>query len=77
MDYRSELAWSKGPFNYPSKVMDNFQTNLAFRGYAAAQLLTFEKYLGWFFWSYKTETMPGWSFKDCIANGWLPDNFNC
>ena len=76
MDYRSESAWSKSPFNYPAKAMDNFQTNLAFRGYAAAQLLTFEKYLGWFFWSYKTETMAGWSFKDCVANGWLPNNFN-
>jgi glucan 1,3-beta-glucosidase len=56
--------------------MDNFQVNSAYRGYAAAQLLSFEKYLGWFFWSYKTETMPAWSFRDCVERGWLPNDFS-
>jgi glucan 1,3-beta-glucosidase len=55
--------------------MDDFQMDVAYRGYAAAQLITFEKYLGWFFWSYKTETAAAWSFRDCVERGWLPDMF--
>jgi glucan 1,3-beta-glucosidase len=55
--------------------MDDFQQDTANRGYAAAQLLAFEKYLGWFFWSYKTETTPAWCFRDCVARGWLPSSF--
>jgi len=55
--------------------MDNFQTDIAYRAHAAAQLATFETYLGWFFWNYKTETAPSWSFKDCVQRGWLPDKY--
>lgn len=69
-------TWSKGAFDYPQTGMDEFQLNLAYRGYAAAQLACFEKYLGWFFWSYKTETMLHWSFKDCVQKGWLPSRFD-
>ncbi|MGZ8152781.1 MAG: hypothetical protein ACXW0Q_08580, partial [Methylovulum sp.] len=53
--------------------MDEFQMSLAYRGYAAAELLTFEKYLGWFFWNYKTETTPAWCFRECVRRGWIPD----
>lgn len=67
--------WAEGPFNHALENMDGFQESSAYRGYAAAQLLTFEKYLGWFFWSYKTETTPAWCFRDCVERGWLPDNF--
>lgn len=56
--------------------MDGFQTSLAYRAYAATQLMTFEKYAGWFFWSYKTETTPQWCFRECVERGWLPDNFD-
>jgi glucan 1,3-beta-glucosidase len=38
--------------------------------------MTFEKYLGWFFWSYKTETTPAWCFRECVNRGWLPDRFD-
>ena len=76
MDYRVESLWAKGRFNHAQQDMDAFQTTVAYRAYAAAQLLTFEKYLGWFFWSYKTETMPMWSFRDCVNRGWLPDSFD-
>jgi glucan 1,3-beta-glucosidase len=50
--------------------------SVAYRAYAAAQLITFEKYLGWFFWSYKTETAPAWCFRECVNRGWLPDQFD-
>jgi len=76
LDLTMAALWADGPFNHTEKDMDDFQMNLAYRGYAAAQLSTFEKYLGWFFWSYKTETAQAWSFRDCVANGWLPDNFS-
>jgi glucan 1,3-beta-glucosidase len=67
--------WSENLSDIALTEMDDFQQNLAYRGYAAAQLLSFEKYAGWFFWSYKTETMLHWSFRDCVERGWLPERF--
>ncbi len=67
--------WEKDPSGSGMPSMDSFQIDVAYRGYAAAQLLVFEKYLGWFFWNYKTETMPGWSLRDCVERGWFPGNF--
>jgi glucan 1,3-beta-glucosidase len=67
--------WRQSPLDNSLQPMDAFQQDIAWRGYAAAQLLSFEKYQGWFFWSYKTETMPQWSFRDCVHRGWLPADF--
>lgn len=67
--------WANGPFNHALEGLDGFQSVVAYRAYAAAQLMAFEKYLGWFFWSYKTETTPEWCFRECVARGWLPDSF--
>ncbi|MFA5983002.1 MAG: glycoside hydrolase family 5 protein [Methylococcaceae bacterium] len=75
LDLKFVELWADGPFNHGLETMDEFQQTLANRAYAAAQLLSFEKYLGWFFWSYKTETMPGWSFRDAVFKGWLPAKF--
>lgn len=75
LDLRVVSLWAEGPFNHALEYMDAFQQNVATRGYAAAQLATFEKYLGWFFWSYKTETTPAWCFRDSVARGWLPSDF--
>jgi glucan 1,3-beta-glucosidase len=61
--------------NHVSGHMDGFQQDVALRAYAAAQLLAFEHYRGWFFWSYRTETTPAWCFRDCVARGWLPPRF--
>ncbi|MFI3189600.1 glucan 1,3-beta-glucosidase [Crenothrix sp. D3] len=74
LDLKVVSLWAEGPFNHALENMDDFQLNLAYRGYAAAQLLTFEKYLGWFFWNYKTETTPAWCFRDCVERGWIPSN---
>ncbi len=76
LDLKVVALWEKGPFNHALQDMDEFQMSVAYRGYAAAQLLTFEKYLGWFFWSYKTETTPAWCFRECVNRGWLPDRFD-
>ena len=52
-----------------------FARDTALRAYANAQLLSFERAHGWFFWSYKTPTSAEWSFRDSVARGWLPDNY--
>ena len=67
--------WADGPFNHALEGMDDFQATVGYRVYASAQLATFEKYLGWFFWSYKTETTPDWCFRECVERGWLPGRF--
>lgn len=76
LDLKLASLWEKELFNHTHKDMDDFQMSMAYRGYAAAQLLTFEKYLGWFFWSYKTETTPAWCFRECVNRGWLPSRFD-
>ncbi|MEY3289017.1 MAG: hypothetical protein RLZZ419_1259 [Pseudomonadota bacterium] len=76
LDLKMVSLWAEGPFNYALQDMDAFQMSVAYRAYAAAELMTFEKYLGWFFWSYKTETTPAWCFRECVNRGWLPDKFD-
>jgi glucan 1,3-beta-glucosidase len=58
------------------KGLSPLQTDLAKRAFGAAQLLSYEASHGWFFWNYKTETMPEWSLRECVARGWLPDKFS-
>jgi glucan 1,3-beta-glucosidase len=67
--------WSNGPYNHALQAMGEFQKTVSYRAYAAAQLATFERYLGWFFWSYKTETNPAWCFRECVTRGWLPEKY--
>jgi glucan 1,3-beta-glucosidase len=76
LDLKVVSLWAEGPYNHALENMDKFQMDVAYRAYASAQLATYEKYLGWFFWSYKTETTPAWCFRDCVNNGWLPDRFD-
>ncbi len=76
LDLKVVSLWAAGPFNHALQGMDTFQQNVASRAYAAAQLVAFEKYLGWFFWSYKTETTPAWCFRDSVERGWLPARYD-
>jgi glucan 1,3-beta-glucosidase len=69
------VALWPGPFNHALRHMDAYQKDIAYRAFAAAQLLSFEHYHGWFFWSYRTETTPEWDFRQCIERGWLPHRF--
>ncbi len=75
LDLKVVSLWANGPFNHALEQMDNIQKDIAYRAYGASQLATFEKYLGWFFWSYKTETTPEWCFKECVERGWLPNKY--
>ncbi len=67
--------WAEGPYDFALTNMGEFQKDVAYRAYGAAQLLTFELYRGWFFWSYRTETTPEWCFRECVERGWLPPRF--
>lgn len=76
LDLKVVSLWAEGPYNHALEHMDAFQEHTAFRGYAAAQLMTYETYAGWFFWSYKTETTAAWCFRNSVENGWLPSEFH-
>lgn len=43
------------------------------QAYATAQLNAMQDARGWFFWSYKTEGGEAWSYRDCVRQGWLPE----
>lgn len=75
LDLQEVSLWAQGPFPHALKGMDEFQQAVARRAYGAAQLASFERYMGWFFWSYKTETTPAWCFRECVNRGWLPSNY--
>jgi Endoglucanase len=67
--------WAEGPYDHALTHLDAFQKDVSYQAYGAAQLLTYEQYHGWFFWSYRTETTPEWSFRDCVERGWLPQRY--
>jgi glucan 1,3-beta-glucosidase len=71
LDLKAVSLWAAGPFNHALEGMDAVEQEIAYRSYALAQLLAFERYLGWFFWSYRTETTPAWCFRECVERGWL------
>ncbi|WP_310599353.1 glycoside hydrolase family 5 protein [Desulfobulbus sp.] len=73
LDMKVVSLWAEGPFNHALESMDEFQMATALRGFAAAQLLAFEQCAGWFFWTYRTETTPEWSYRDCVDQGIIPD----
>ena len=75
LDLKVVSLWAPGPYNHALEAMDEFQYAVALRAYGAAQLLAFEHYRGWFFWSYRTETTPAWCFRECVERGWLPPRF--
>ncbi|KAI0113168.1 glycoside hydrolase family 5 protein [Daldinia grandis] len=50
--------------------------------FAEAQMTSFEKGYGWWYWTWDTESAPQWSYKKGLAAGILPDkaydkDFNC
>jgi glucan 1,3-beta-glucosidase len=75
LDLKVVSLWAEGPYDHALQQLDRFQEDVALRAYAAAQLLAFERYRGWFFWSYRTETTPAWCFRECVERGWLPRSF--
>ncbi|KAF9387945.1 hypothetical protein CPB97_001836 [Podila verticillata] len=41
-----------------------------------AQVEAFEQGSGWFFWNFKTESNPLWSYFDGVDQGWIPKDVN-
>jgi len=41
-----------------------------------AQIEAFEQGAGWFYWNFKTESSPLWSYFDGVDNGWIPEDIN-
>ena len=72
LDLKVVSLWAEGPYNHALENMDAFQMAAALRGYASAQLLAVEQGDGWFFWTYRTETTPEWSYRDCVELGVIP-----
>ena len=77
---RDELPTLVGEWSLslPGRTMSglsSLQVESVNRGYADAQLLTYEATRGWFFWSYKLHGSSDWHFRRCVERGWLPSNF--
>ena len=51
-----------------------FEQEMGKRGYQAAQLTSYDRKRGWFFWSYKGR-YADWSFRESVEHGWLPMSF--
>ncbi|CAM9340291.1 unnamed protein product [Chrysoparadoxa australica] len=47
--------------------------NLTMSRLARAKVAAFEQTGGWFFWNFKTELEPKWSFIESVRRGWMPD----
>jgi glucan 1,3-beta-glucosidase len=75
LDIKVVSLSAEPPYDNALEPLDAFQQDVAYRAYGAAQLLAFERYRGWFFWSYRTETTPAWCFRECVERGWLPQRF--
>ena len=69
LDLKVVSLWAEGPYNHALEQLDAFQMAAALRAYAGAQLLAVERGDGWFFWTYRTETTPEWSYRDCVDQG--------
>ena len=69
--------WSLGLPPGAFQEQDEFSKNLSIRAYGAAQLMSYERCRGWFFWSYKLEPGigSGWNFRECVERGWLPASY--
>lgn len=51
--------------------MDSLEHDAALRTYATAQQEVFSRAAGWFYWSYKTEQSPEWSYRSAVERGWI------
>lgn len=68
--------WSVALNGSSLKGLPKEQIRQARRAYAATQLLAFEQTEGWFYWTYRTETMDDWSYRRGVEKGWLPSDFS-
>ncbi|GAB7336507.1 hypothetical protein MBLNU13_g09786t2 [Cladosporium sp. NU13] len=70
----------KGANADPSDYSDGYKQFLLM--FAEAQMHSFEQGWGWFYWTWKTESAPQWSYQSGLSAGMLPAkayerSFNC
>ena len=68
-EWSDALSWNS------IKGLSPLGHDLVTRAYGAAQILSYERTHGWFYWSLKTESPSEWSFRDQVERGLLPSNF--
>ena len=68
--------WSLGLSRSALRGLDSWEADKARQAFGTLQLNTYQKTLGWFFWSYKTDDPGGWSFRYAVEKGWLPSDFD-
>lgn len=70
--------WSLGlaaPQRAEILAMPVFRQELIMRMHGQMLLAMLEEFAGWFFWSYRVDDRPDWSFRDAVERGWLPSQF--
>lgn len=70
--------WSLGVAPCQAAEIDGMtphRRDLTMRLLGLAQLAMLEEFTGWFFWSYRVDERPHWSFRDAMERGWLPDRY--
>jgi glucan 1,3-beta-glucosidase len=54
----------------PSEYTDTYKRFLQI--YAEAQMSAFEAAMGWFYWTWRTESAAQWSYRTAWKNGYMP-----
>ena len=68
--------WSLALDSKTFKNMDEPAVDAARRAYGSMQLEVFEQHAAsWFYWTYKTEALKAWSYRDAVQHGWLPKSY--
>jgi len=70
--------WSLGLDEKRFQTMDKFEIDTYLRTFANAQLISYERLYGWFFWSYhiRRESHRSWDFGRLVNDGVLPNKFS-
>ncbi|KAF9190558.1 hypothetical protein BGZ51_008496 [Haplosporangium sp. Z 767] len=84
MGYRWDGTFDGTPPKSPNSTCTNENTASTYDAeykkflsdYFNAQIDAFEQGAGWFYWNFKTETNPLWSYFDGVDNGWIPKDAN-
>ncbi|KAG0208361.1 hypothetical protein BGX28_000655 [Mortierella sp. GBA30] len=84
MGYRWEGTFNGQPAVFPNMTCANennpatydaaYKTFLS--NYFNAQIDAYEQGAGWFYWNFKTESNPLWSYFDGVDGGWIPKDAN-
>ena len=63
--------WSLGINSMSLSEMSPEAIKLTIKEFGSTQMNIFDSTAGWFFWTYKTESIGGWNFKSSVEDGIL------